>query len=156
MISKVDHKSGPVWFLAVNNSVLKHCSDCAIELYSNGNLNDLEFDDGSTTKQDVIRETVGEVFLLIRAIKESKRDEFEQCLFSTVNQVIRLCDVINNATYLQQALDEVKRFENSWGYFAPSEIVTHLYYKGRHCFQKGGDDLERAKKVSIHWPTVSE
>ena len=141
--------SNNIWYLPVLSVILKNLSDTAITLHSSMD------DEDATDKDDVIVQSVNKIMLLIRAMTadsqninkniNNNKTTLSHGLFFTVNQVIRLCDIINNQTYLNHALSEVEKFRSFWTRFPLSDVVTHLYYKGRYNFQRGGKNLYQAR-----------
>ncbi len=49
-------------------------------------------------------------------------------LFFTVNQIIKLCDIINHETMANNALSVVEKFRSILTHFPLSDVVTHLYF----------------------------
>jgi len=163
VICVANKNNGNVWYLPVLNTVLKNMSDCAVALYTSME-NDDDDDDGdhddTNSKRDIIVRSVNALMLIMREMTADSNvpaagsaismggttATLNHGLFFTVNQVIKLCDMINNETYLNPALDEVEKLRSVWTSFPLSDVVTHLYYKGRHSVQRGGAHLYHAKR----------
>ena len=70
-------------------------------------------------------------------------------LFFSVNQIIKLCDTINNQTFLHHALSQINKFKSMWTSFPLSDVVTHLYYKGRFEYQKNNNLAQAKEELSF-------
>ena len=109
-----------VWYLPVINSMLKAFTEIAITYY--------QFLAQFDSDNDVIVTAFGDIMQIVRIMtadhtkrarsspKNGKR-ALSHGLFFTVNQIIRLCDTINNQTYLNHALQEVDKFRSIWTSF---------------------------------------
>merc|ERR1712032_1223958 len=70
-------------------------------------------------------------------------------LFFTVNQIIKICDTINNQTFLHHALSQINKFRSMWTSFPLSDVVTHLFYKGRFEYQKNNALAQARDELSF-------
>eukprot|EP01084_Bolivina_argentea_P151862 265016_1 len=136
-----------VWYLPVLNIIFKNMNECVIALHSNMKDNHMPEHD----TEDVIVQTVNEYLLIVRQmstdnISNNNKPTIGHGLVCTVNQIIKLCDIINNDTIKQMALSSVEKFRSNLTFFPLSDVVTHLYFMGRSNAQKGGKSLYRAKK----------
>ena len=148
-----------IWYLQIIRVILKNVSDTAITLHSTmEDTEDIDINTNSNTicKRDVIVQSVNKIMLLFRTMTADSVDPnrnninsritLSHGLFFTVNQVIRLSDILNNTVFLSPALSEIDKFKSIWTSFPLSDVVTHLYYKGRFNFQRGGQNLYQAKE----------
>lgn len=142
-----------VWYLPVINSMLKNLTDIAITYY--------QFLCHFDNDNDIIVNAFGDIMQIVRMMTSDYTNRvnsngnkhknnhgkytLSHGLFFTVNQIIKLCDVINNQTYLNHALQEVEKFRSMWTSFPLSDVVTHLFYKGRYNYQKN-NNLCKAKE----------
>eukprot|EP01083_Nonionella_stella_P064768 169114_1 len=149
-----------VWYLPVINSMLRNFTDIAITYYqflSN-------FDSAS---DDIIVTAFGDIMQIVRMMTSDHTNRVNSnansisinngkhtlChgLFFTVNQIIKLCDTINNQTYLNHALQEVDKFKAMWTSFPLSDVVTHLYYKGRFNYQRNNNLIKADEELRFAW-----
>lgn len=171
-----------VWYLPVINSMLKSFTEIAITYF--------QFLAQFDSDNDVIVTAFGDIMQIVRimtadhtkrvnangARRSGKGLTLSHGLFFTVNQIIRLCDTINNQTYLNHALQEVDKFRSIWTSFPlfrflyfvvhrlcgdlhnvwcllfgllRSDVVTHLYYKGRFNLQRNNDLVKAREELSF-------
>merc|ERR1712150_191135 len=146
-----------VWYLPVINSMLRNFTDIAIKYYTFLK----QFDNDS----DIIVSAFGDIMQIVRimtsdhtnrvnsnnVIAKTKGNKHTLChgLFFTVNQIIKLCDTINNQTFLHHALSQINKFRSMWTSFPLSDVVTHLFYKGRFEYQKNNNLVQAKEELSF-------
>ena len=154
-----------VWYLPVINSMLKNFTDIAITYY--------QFLSNFDNDNDIIVNAFGDIMQIVRIMtsdhtnrvnanaskkknkngnnnnKNNGKHTLSHGLFFTVNQIIKLCDTINNQTYLNHAMEEVEKFKGMYTSFPLSDVVTHLYYKGRFNYQKNNNLIKARDELTF-------
>ena len=109
--------------------------------------------DDNNSKHHIIVDSVGQYMLIMREMTadshtnlNSNKMTLSHGLFYCVNQIIKLCDIINNETMKNIVLSDIDQFRSRLTSFPLSDVCTHLYYLGRYHFQKGGNDLFKARE----------
>ena len=133
----------PIWYLRSIKVLVTAWSDAAVKLHNMKLLSgDEEEINNNTIITDCVRnctrilsEMHKEETMLNNMQKKNNNGNIhdKNCLsngmFFMVNILIRLCDVINNQTFLKESMSSIEKYNDSL--FPKSDVVTSSFYYGR-------------------------